>query len=243
VFQGLLLSRDDAVIRMFRRLYQELEMDLEVCTGAQQAASELEEHRYHAVIIDCDDVHCGADVLANIRSSKANKRATTFAILNGVTTMSDAFKMGANLTLQKPISLEHIRKSLLTLKGMMEQEDRRYFRVAVDFPVSLTLDEKQDFQGMATNLSDGGMALHLKHPLPAHRVAEVRFALPGSTNRLTVKVTVAWADAKGSLGVRFDYMPPGARQELGAWLVQNIETRKKQAAGTRPQQAASESLR
>src|SRR5581483_4197964 len=147
VFQSLLLSRDDAVIRMFRRIYQELEMELEVCTGAQQAATELDERRFHAVIIDCDDVHCGPDVLANVRSSNANRRATTFAILNGVTSMSDAFKLGANLTLQKPISVDHIRKSLLALKGMVEQEHRKYHRVPVDFPVTLTLDENKDFSG------------------------------------------------------------------------------------------------
>jgi ActR/RegA family two-component response regulator len=243
VFQGLLLSRDDAVIRMFRRVYQELEMELVVCTGASQAATELEERRFHAVTIDCDDVHCGPDVLANVRASNANKRATTFAILNGVTTMSDAFKLGANLTLQKPVSQEHIRKSLLTLKGMVEQEHRRYFRVPIEVPVTLSLDENRDFQGIATNLSDGGMALRLNHPVPEHRMATVQFALPGSTNRLSVKITVAWSDAKGAAGLRFDYMPPGARQELNAWLVRNIDLPKKQVAGTMPQPAASKSLR
>jgi ActR/RegA family two-component response regulator len=243
VFQGLLLSRDDAVIRMFRRVYQELEMELVVCTGAPQAATELEERRYHAVIIDCDDVHCGPDVLGNVRSSNANKRATIFAILNGITSMSEAFKLGANLTLQKPVSQEHIRKSLLTLKGMVEQEHRRYFRVPMDVPATVTLDENQDFQGVATNVSDGGMALRLHHSLPEHRVAEVRFALPGSANRLTVKVTVAWSDAKGGVGLRFDYMPPGAQKELNAWLIRNIELPKKQVAGAVPQTAASKSLR
>ncbi len=242
MFQGLLLSRDDAVIRMFRRIYQELEMELEVCTGAQQAATELEERKFHAIIIDCDDVHCGPDVLANVRSSNPNRRATTFAILNGVTSMSEAFKLGANLTLQKPVSFDHIRKSLVALRGMVEQEHRRYYRVPVEFPVALTVDDSQDFQGVASNISDGGMALKLNHPLPPHRVAEARFALPGSTNRLTVKVTLAWSDAKGGAGMRFDYMPPGARQELNAWLVRNVELPKKQAASTAPEPVASKSL-
>jgi ActR/RegA family two-component response regulator len=243
VFQGLLLTRDDAVIRMFRRIYQELEMELEVCTGAQQAATELEERRFHAVIIDCDDVHCGQDVLANVRTSNPNKRATTFAILNGVTTMSDAFRLGANLTLQKPVSFDHIRKSLLALKGLVEQEHRRYYRIPVDFPVTLMLDENKDFQGVATNISDGGMALKLNHPVPEHRMAELRFALPGSTNRLNAKITVAWSDLKGAMGVRFDYMPPGGRQELNAWLVRNIDLPKKQASSMGAEAVASKSLR
>jgi ActR/RegA family two-component response regulator len=230
VFDGLLLSRDDAIIRLFRRMYQELEMDLEVCTGAEQAMEHLSQRRFSAVIVDCDDTHRGPQVLQSVRGNVANRRATAFAILNGVTSMRGAFDLGANMTLQKPVSLEHVRKSLRVLKNILEQEHRRYHRVVVDFPVTLIFDEKQEFQTMAINLSDGGMALRHGHPIPEHRTASVRFALPGSTSRLEVKVSVAWHDSSSSAGLRFEYMPPGARQELNAWLFRNMELPKKPAA-------------
>ena len=140
MFEGLLLSRDDAVIRMFRRIYQEMELaGLEVCTGAEQAQQELHRKRFHAIIVDCDDVHKAPEVLGSIRKTAPNQRSTIFAILNGITTMRGAFEMGANLTLQKPMSLEHVRKSLRALRAMMEQEHRRYFRVPVDIPATLLL--------------------------------------------------------------------------------------------------------
>ncbi|MGE0407601.1 MAG: PilZ domain-containing protein, partial [Candidatus Korobacteraceae bacterium] len=119
----------------------------------------------------------------------------------------------------------------------------KYFRVPVDFPVTVTIDENQDFVGVATNISDGGMAVRLPHVLPGGRSVSIRFALPGSTTRLNAKVSIAWMDAGGSVGVRFEFMPPGARQELNAWLMRNIDLPKKQVIGTTPQSLVSKSLR
>ncbi len=203
-------------------------MGLQVCTAAEQALLELNQRRFHAVIIDCDDVDAAPDVLRSLRGNPGNRRSTTFAILNGVTTMRGAFDMGASLTLQKPISLDHARKSMRALKGLVEQEHRKYHRVPVDFPVTIIFDEQQEFQAVAANLSESGMAVRLPNPVPPHRTVAIRFVLPGGTNRIEAKATVAWSDVRGNAGLRFDYMSPGAKHELTLWIAHNTDKPKKE---------------
>lgn len=239
MFEGLLLSRDADLIRMFRRIYQELEMELVVCSVAQQALDRMEQHKVDAIIVDCDDVQLAAAVLKNVRKNTANRRATAFAILGGVTTMRDAFDMGANLTLQKPVTLDYVRNSMRALKAIVEQEHRIYFRVPVDLPVTLVFDERQEFQAIAKNISDGGMALQLQHPAPEHRIMHVRFSLPKGTSRLEAKVLLAWNDVQQMAGVKFEFMPSGARHELSSWLARNIDEANKEGSKKQAARAAA----
>ncbi len=233
MFEGLLLSRDDHVIRLFRRIYQDLGMSLEVCTGADRAREELQRRKFDAVIVDCDDVEDAPAVLKSVHQIAANRNSTVFAILNGVTSMRAAFDMGANLTLPKPISLDHVRKSLLAMMMLLEQEHRRFHRVPVDFDVTLTFGETQQFQALATNLSEGGMALRMKESLPEQVSVGLRFTLPGMTQGMEMKAIIAWADTRGMAGVRFDYITPGAKQQLKEWLAHHRDPGKKEASESR----------
>src|SRR5512141_1604685 len=97
--QSLLLSRDDDVIRVLRRVLNDLEIEVEVCTLPDKAAEQLKLKKWDAIIIDCDDVHGAVDVLRTLRQLPSNKTSTAFAIINGVTSVRTAFEMGANLAL------------------------------------------------------------------------------------------------------------------------------------------------
>ena len=95
--QSLLLSRDSDVIRVVRRVCEELEMSVEVCTGCDKAAEEVARRKWDAIIIDCDDMHGALDVLRTLRQTPSNKTSTTFAIINGITSVSIAFDYMAAL--------------------------------------------------------------------------------------------------------------------------------------------------
>jgi ActR/RegA family two-component response regulator len=234
VFAGFLLSSDQVAVRLFQRVYQDLGMELQVCPASVEALEELQRRHYEAVIVDCD-VEGSGEVLRCVRSIPANRNSTAFAILNTDTSMRGAFDLGANLTMQKPLSLENVRKSLRALNMLLEQEYRRFHRVPVEFEVVIALEESKDVTATAINISSGGLALRLQEPIPASQSANVRFSLPGSTQRIEAKVIIAWADAEGKAGLRFDFMPSGARRDLEHWLAQNTELPKKQAVGASPQ--------
>src|ERR1700688_3285641 len=103
--ESLLLSRDAEVVRVLRPTLEKLSIDVEICQEAKKAAEILIAEKFDAVIIDCDDLRGGLEVLQGLRATPSNKSSVTFAVLNGKkTTTQEAFTMGVNFVLQKPIS-------------------------------------------------------------------------------------------------------------------------------------------
>src|SRR5437870_3358721 len=91
--------------------------------------------KFDAVIVDCDDLQGGLEVLQELRKGTSNRNSVAFAILNGKTTASQAFQMGANFVLQKPISPLNSMRCFNAALGFMYREQRRYFRHPVEMPI------------------------------------------------------------------------------------------------------------
>ncbi len=234
--QSLLLSRDDDVIRVLRRVLSDLEIEVEVCTAAEKASQELARRKWDAVIIDCDDMHGALDVLRSVRQMDSNKTSTAFAIINGITTVRTAFEAGANLALEKPITADRAKHSFRTVHGMMLAERRRYYRHPVDMAVTLKFEDnekhrRQEVLGTAINLSEGGRAVKLKSPPPdTSAVATLQFILPGTHDWIETAGTFAWMDSEGHGGIRFENMPHTVKDRLMRWFNKDSRTENKPAA-------------
>ncbi len=226
--QSLLLSRDDEVIRVLRRVLNDLEIEVVVCTGPDTAADELARRKWDAIIIDCDDCHGAVDVLRSVRQGNANKTSTAFAIINGITSVRNAFEMGANLALEKPISADRALHSFRAVHGMMLAERRRYYRHPVDMAVTIRFEDKEkntskEVLATAINLSEGGMAVQLKSAPPDTKaVGMLRFILPGSSNWIETNGTIAWVDGELQAGIRFESLPFAVKDQLAKWFNQKM---------------------
>src|SRR5580692_3655276 len=103
--ESFLLSRDTDLVRVLRPTLEKLSIDVEICQEARAATDILVSEKFDAVIVDCDDLQGGLAILEGLRSTPSNKNSVTFAVLNGKrTTTQEAFGMGANFVLQKPIT-------------------------------------------------------------------------------------------------------------------------------------------
>src|SRR4051812_29301017 len=98
--EALILSRDQEVTLAFRRVLQANSISLAVAASASEASENLNNRKYDAVIIDCDDVKGASGVLEVLRKGQSNRNAIAFAIIDGVTTMKQAYDMGANFVLE-----------------------------------------------------------------------------------------------------------------------------------------------
>src|SRR5215467_3293557 len=163
--ESLLLSRDPEVIRILRPTLEKLAIDLEVCRGISSGTEILSNEKFDAVIVDCDDLQGGLDVIAGLRKGSSNKNSVAFAILNGTTTTQQAFERGANFVMQKPITPLNATRCFGAALGFMARERRRYFRQKVDMPVILRLSNGQEVKATGTNLSEGGMAVRVRAKL------------------------------------------------------------------------------
>ncbi len=221
--ESLLLSRDAEVVRILRPTLEKLSIEVEVCQEAKKATEILISEKFDAVIVDCDDLLGGLEVLQGLRATPSNRNSITFAVLNGKkTTTQEAFNMGVNFVLQKPISTLNASRCFHAALNFMVRERRRYYRQPVKMLVRVVADEKE-FKATSTNISEGGMALMLHQALPKNATPRLQFTLPDTTVVLDVEAVVAWADINGHVGLRFLNVPATSQELLEKWLNQQME--------------------
>jgi CheY-like chemotaxis protein len=216
--ESLLLSADPEVLRVIQPTLNKLSIDVEICHDARAGADMLISDKFDAVIVDCDDLAGGSALLQGLRNTPSNKNTVAFAILNGSkTTTHEAFGMGANFVLQKPISALNASRCFHAALGFMIKERRRYFRHPVKIRVRIVLEGKT-LEATSTNLSEGGMALMLHEALPKGAAPRLQFTLPDTNIQLNVESEIAWADVKGHTGFRFKSLAKTTLAQLERWL-------------------------
>ena len=234
--ESLLLSRDAEVVRVLRPTLEKLSIEVEVCQEAKKASEILISEKFDAVIVDCDDLHGGLEVLQGLRATPSNKNSVTFAVLNGKkTTTQEAFGMGVNFVLQKPISTLNASRCFHAALNFMVRERRRYYRQPVKMLVRVVLGDKE-LKATSTNISEGGIALMLHQALPKDATPRLQFTLPETKLALDVEAEVAWADIKGHVGLRFLNVPQSSQELLEKWLNEQME---KQLPGAKDKLAGS----
>jgi len=220
---SLLLSQDPDLVRVIRPTLEKLSIEVEICHEARAAADILISEKFDAVVVDCDDLQGGLGVLQGLRNTPSNKNSVTFAILNGKrTTTQEAFGMGANFVLQKPISALTASRCFNAALNFMLKERRRYFRHPVKMLVKIALDNKF-VQAHSTNISESGIALMLREALPKGATPRLEFSLPDTRKKVLLDAEVVWADMKGRAGFRFHHVPKDVQQHLEAWLDERLE--------------------
>jgi CheY-like chemotaxis protein len=220
--ESLILSHDLETVRVLRPALEKLSIEVEICQEARAATEILIAEKFDAIIVDCDDLKGGLEVLQGIRATPSNRNSVAFAILNGKkTTTQEAFGMGVNFVLQKPVTALNAARCFHAALGFMEREKRRYYRYPVKMLVKAVLGDRE-INATSTNISEGGMALMLHQALPKSASPRVQFTLPGTGKKMDIETVVAWADIRGHVGLRFMNLPESSQQFLESWLNQQI---------------------
>jgi DNA-binding response OmpR family regulator len=235
--ESLLLSRDTEVVRILRPTLEKLSIEVEVCQEAKKASEILISEKFDAVIVDCDDLQGGLEVLQCLRATPSNRTSVTFALLNGKkTTTQEAFGMGVNFVLQKPISTLNALRCFHAALNFMVRERRRYYRQPVKMLVTVVLGDKE-LRATSTNISEGGIALMSHQAIPKGAAPRLRFTLPESKLAMDLEAEIAWADIKGHVGLRFLNVPRSSQELLEKWLDEQME---KQFPGSKDKLAGSD---
>src|ERR1700723_3018831 len=181
--ESLLISRDTALLGVLQPTLEKISVRMEVCPESRAGLELLRKCKFDAVIIDCDDLPGGVQLLEDLRKASSNSKSVAFAVLNGKTTTQEAFQRGANFVLQKPLSPVHASRCFNAALNFMVRERRRYFRYPVKMSVRILLGD-QTVQATSTNVSESGIALMLRNALPKGATPRLQFTLPETTRKL-----------------------------------------------------------
>jgi CheY-like chemotaxis protein len=219
-FQSLLVCKDEQATDVLTSALAGFGLGVQCC-GYPDALRRLAEQKFDAVIVDYDDPHSAALVLQNAHQASAGSNAVTVALLDDKTKVRRVFGAGANFVIYKPVSQAQAEASLRAAIALLKRERRRSFRVPVQLPVKLRVENNAEMEGILLDLSEDGLDVLAAQPLCPAAMVNARFILPDQNTEIDVRGEVAWANPNGESGVRYTDVPDNLRQSLREWVVAN----------------------
>jgi len=219
-FQALLVSKDEEAAGVLTPVLSRCGVSVSCC-GYPEALCRLTEEKFDSVIVDFDDPHSASLVLQNASDTSSGIKAVTVALLSDKTKVRNVFGAGANFILYKPISTEQAEASLRAATALIKRERRRSFRVPLQIPIQLQVQNGPLLEGILLDLSEDGMDVLAAQPLCPAAAISARFTLPDSNSEIQASGEIAWASPNGQAGVRLVDVPENTRTTLKAWVAAN----------------------
>ena len=197
---------------------------------AEAARDCLNRRKIDGVFVDLE-VPGALGVMESIRKGTSNAKAVIFACVLHAKEYTGALSAGANFLLRKPLNEDSIALHITIAKELLERERRRYFRHAVNLPVTLNDGEAGQHARM-TNVSEGGMAVRTPKTLKHTSMIDFAFDLtPGAS--VTGRGQVAWTNTEGMAGIILQTFRGAGREDLEVWLraQEQLAIRKNEAEG------------
>ncbi|MBI4888008.1 MAG: TIGR02266 family protein [Acidobacteria bacterium] len=110
-------------------------------------------------------------------------------------------------------AVQHIVPALAPHLSPEENNRRTGPRVVVGMSVSYRVGNTIA-AAFTLNISRGGLAIRTTSPLPPATPVKVRFRLPNGARDVDAEATVAWADRRAGMGLRFTRIDPAAQAAI-----------------------------
>src|SRR5436189_3206856 len=162
MLRSLLLCRDDETVRILKRCFKELDVDLEHFSETKVAVQKAAELRYDAIVVD-DEVEDAKALLERVMELASCTKAVRIALAHPAAKMDSIFKIGTQVILYKPLSPERVRHGLRAVRNLMAR-DRRHGAKRIVTMVQARVSPRQARgaakQVLIADLSESGAAIH-----------------------------------------------------------------------------------
>ena len=218
--ESLLVSQDEQASSVLTSVLAAFD-SAAPCCDYTEAISRLSEETFDAILVDFDDPQNATLVLRNAQQPSPGHKSITIALLSDRSKVRQVFGAGANFVLYKPISERHAETTLRAAMALLKRERRRAFRVPIQLPVQVRVENGGMLEGILLDLSEDGLDLLSAQPLCPSAVITAQFTLPIGQTEIRVRGEVAWANPNGESGVRFLDLPENLRSTLREWVKAN----------------------
>jgi c-di-GMP-binding flagellar brake protein YcgR len=219
-FQSLVVSKDEHASGVLTSILAGFGFGVQCC-GYPDALCRISEQKFDAVIVDYDDPHSAALILQNAYQVSSGNHSVSVALLGDKGKVRSVFGAGANFVLYKPVSEHQAHATLKAAIALLKRERRRSFRVPVQLPVRIQVQNGAEMEGIVLDLSEDGLDLLAAKPLYPSAVIVAHLQLPQQEKELEVRGEVAWANPNGESGIRFLDLPESQRLKLRTWVASN----------------------
>jgi uncharacterized protein (TIGR02266 family) len=218
----LLVVEDDAPsLELMEEVLTSLKAQVLPVNDGRNAASRINQEKFDGIFLDLEmpNMH-GFDLTRHIRESSWN-RSTPIVIVTGRderSTMQQAFAIGANFFLQKPVDRRKLTTLFRAVRGAMLENRRRNVRVPLRTDVLCT-NGSTSIRGMTWNLSQGGILIDSASSLKAGDIVRLLFRLPMSGEQIDGAGVVVWV-SENRQGIRFTKMNPQSSNAIKDFIAE-----------------------
>jgi TonB family protein len=120
-YKALLFCPDEAAARLVTQVLSELDFTVELSFEPFVTVKKLSEETFDALVVDCTNEQNAAVLFKGARSSTLNHSLLCVAVAEGQAGLANAFRIGANLVLTKPINIEQSKNTLRVARGLLRK--------------------------------------------------------------------------------------------------------------------------
>ncbi|MFZ0479391.1 MAG: TonB family protein [Terriglobales bacterium] len=118
---AVLFCLDEKVARVVSLVLSEVGFTVDPVLESFLAVKKLTAQHYDAIILDCDNIQNSSLLFRSARSSVFNQDSLVIALVEGQAGVADAYRIGANLALTKPINVEQARGTLRVARSLLRK--------------------------------------------------------------------------------------------------------------------------
>lgn len=218
--QAVVVTKDPEVVGFWRRVLDQFGITHVVCDRPEAALERLARSRFDVIVVDCQSIFTGAQLITAARSSGSNVNACVIALFGQEKGFHSS--LGANFILPKPVAFRWAVQCVRSAYASMTRGHRRYCR----HPVEITAEcrrQGQVKQAVIRDISEDGVGLSGASWLFVSESVELTFALSPGEKPIRLTGRVVWASMTGNAGVQVTAMSAEHRRRLLAGLEQLFE--------------------
>ena len=216
---SLLVCADAEAVQVLSRIFQDLSIEVATCGDPRTAQTRIDEERFDALVVDCQDEPLALALIAHARQS-LSRHGTVIALVNARNQVKDILARGATFLLYKPVSRERALHSIHAARALLRQERRIQPRIPVHASASVAYPGKEDAAATIIELNESGLGIRTAEQIPPSGKVYFQFALPGESSVIRLAGEVMWRNAAGRVGIRFVNVPQASKRVLQRWVQQ-----------------------
>jgi DNA-binding response OmpR family regulator len=136
---GLLVSSDSHIQQSVAEIFAGI--DLRVSKDSTSALQLINCTHFDGLIIDCDEMESGMEIIVAARCSRTNRKSVVFSFVNEKMSVATAMELGSHFALRKPLGCEHLSTYFQSSLEQMQAEHRRYFRFELPLDANVVLHD------------------------------------------------------------------------------------------------------
>jgi CheY-like chemotaxis protein len=214
--QALLVSTDDQAAEVLGRVLPPFGIAVDRCSDRETTVTRIHQQKFDALIVDFDNPEAAEYVLQ--QATKLGTEPLSIALVADATKVREILTGGAHFVLYKPLSDDAAKAGLRPAAALLSRDRRRAFRVPVQAPVEIKLQDDRKVDGILLDLSETGMEVLTAEPMAFGAVLSFHFQLPNNALQMDAGGEVAWANPSGQTGVRFVNLTEASSAHLKTWL-------------------------